>query len=599
MASFKLTRTSRALGGAVVVALLVGGLYLGSNFLPSDGTASFVPTADGGLATFDEKGTTNETLTVTMPSAAPGKVDGNPLRLQVIPWNAQMGLMFSNGGASTTAGSLMEKYSVNLNIERQDDYGRMKESLVACATELRGGVDECSNGVHLVTIMGDGAPYFLASLNGMLSKLGPDYQAEVVGGFGRSFGEDKFMGPPACVTDPAACKGKRIAGVLLDGDWNIAMYWAAQNNICVNSDVKTYDEECLNWYGTSSFVEADEAYIRGTCEDLPVVRNGKKVIGGGTKSVCIDGVVTWTPGDVAVTQQKGGIATILSTRENSSQMPNAVIGIRAYNKSHAEDITNFLRAGLEGGVAVSTDNKALLKAGSISADVYKEGDAGYWVKYYKGVEELDKTGEIMVSLGGSRVFTPASAFRFFGLESGAANAFKATYEYFGDLGVQAYPSEMPTYPAYSEVFNSAYLQAIKADKTVVVGEVDAPNFEEAPASSQVVASRTWDIKFRTGSSDFSDTSALQELMTVLAIAENTVVEVHGHTDNVGNPDFNRQLSEDRAGAVKAWLNDKAGKTFPSERIKVIAHGQDNPVASNGTKAGQAQNRRVEIILKSN
>jgi outer membrane protein OmpA-like peptidoglycan-associated protein len=205
----------------------------------------------------------------------------------------------------------------------------------------------------------------------------------------------------------------------------------------------------------------------------------------------------------------------------------------------------------------------------------------------------------MVNLGGSRVFTPASAFRFFGLESGAVDAFKATYEYFGDLGVQAYPSEMPSYPAYSEIFNSTYLKAIKADKTVTVGDVDAPNFEEAPVTSQVVASRTWDIKFRTGSSDFSDTSALEELMTVLAIAENTVVEVHGHTDNVGNPDFNRQLSEDRAAAVKTWLNNKAGKTFPSDRIKVIAHGQDNPVASNGTKAGQAQNRRVEIILKSN
>lgn len=89
------------------------------------------------------------------------------------------------------------------------------------------------------------------------------------------------------------------------------------------------------------------------------------------------------------------------------------------------------------------------------------------------------------------------------------------------------------------------------------------------------------------------------LLTVLAIADNTVVEIHGHTDNVGNRASNMQLSEDRAFAVKNWLATEASKTFPADRIKTYAHGQDMPVASNATKAGQAQNRRVEIVIKSN
>ena len=80
------------------------------------------------------------------------------------------------------------------------------------------------------------------------------------------------------------------------------------------------------------------------------------------------------------------------------------------------------------------------------------------------------------------------------------------------------------------------------------------------------------------------------------IASGTTVEIHGHTDNQGNPDSNMKLSEDRAFAVKAWLEKNAPANFPEGRVKVFAHGQTNPLTSNSTPAGQAKNRRVEIVL---
>lgn len=617
MATFKATPATRALGGVVVIGGIIGLLYGAQSFFPGGGLASFVP-EKGTLATFDEK-TDGSSVTVSLPSdaAATTPTGSAALRLEVIPWNSQMGLMFSNGGPTTKQGSLMEKYGVNLTVSRQDDYGQMKNNLVSFATELAGGVAEPTGGVHFVTIMGDGAPYFLASLNGMLVRLAPGwtskmtdaeaaanaakdgYQAEIIGGFGRSFGEDQFMGPEACVKDPNACKGLLVAGVPMDGDQHLAYFWAAQNNICINTDATTYDPECINWFATPMFTDANEAYIRGACEDRPVVKGGKKVIGGGTQNVCVGGVVTWTPGDAAVTRQKGGLASIFTTRENSSQMPNVVIGIRKWNAAHADLVTNFLRAGLEGGTAVRADSSALLKGGAVSAEVYKEENAGYWVSLYKGVEELDKTQTIMVKLGGSRVFSAADAFRFFGLESGAVDAFKETYTYFGAMDSRGYPNDLPSFPAHAAVFNPSYLKALQENKTAVIGTVEAPSFTEAPATSQVIAARSWAIQFRTGSAEFSDTAALEELMTVLAIAENTVVEVHGYTDNVGAPEMNLRLSSDRAQAVKAWLITRASKTFSPDRIRTTAHGQENPVASNATKAGQALNRRVEIVLKSN
>jgi len=80
----------------------------------------------------------------------------------------------------------------------------------------------------------------------------------------------------------------------------------------------------------------------------------------------------------------------------------------------------------------------------------------------------------------------------------------------------------------------------------------------------------------------------------LVIASNTSVEIHGHTDNVGSPDANMKLSENRAFAVKRWLENRAPRDFPQGRIKVIAHGQQEPAVPNTSDFARAQNRRVVI-----
>ena len=80
--------------------------------------------------------------------------------------------------------------------------------------------------------MGDGAGAFLAALNTQLTEsFGPEYRAEIVGSCGYSRGEDKFMGPPEWKKTPASAKGGVIAGVLRDGDWNLAMRWMSENGL--------------------------------------------------------------------------------------------------------------------------------------------------------------------------------------------------------------------------------------------------------------------------------------------------------------------------------------------------------------------------------
>ena len=75
--------------------------------------------------------------------------------------------------------------------------------------------------------------------------------------------------------------------------------------------------------------------------------------------------------------------------------------------------------------------------------------------------------------------------------------------------------------------------------------------------------------------------------------EQTVIEVAGHTDNVGTASYNQQLSERRAQAVANYL---IGQGVAQQRIITVGAGMSRPIADNSTEAGRAQNRRVEITL---
>ncbi|MCA8879482.1 MAG: OmpA family protein [Rhodobacteraceae bacterium] len=104
------------------------------------------------------------------------------------------------------------------------------------------------------------------------------------------------------------------------------------------------------------------------------------------------------------------------------------------------------------------------------------------------------------------------------------------------------------------------------------------------------------ILFATDSATVSSGSRgeLQKLAANLQQYPNTVVTVIGHTDNTGDAGYNFDLSSRRAGSVASILVN-AG--VAGSRITAIGRGEDQPVASNLTPEGRAQNRRVEVVIK--
>jgi len=82
----------------------------------------------------------------------------------------------------------------------------------------------------------------------------------------------------------------------------------------------------------------------------------------------------------------------------------------------------------------------------------------------------------------------------------------------------------------------------------------------------------------------------------LFASPNVRIEIQGHTDNVGNPKSNLDLSERRAKAVVGYL---ALKGVKMNRMRAVGYGQDAPIADNKTKEGRELNRRIEMIRIDN
>jgi outer membrane protein OmpA-like peptidoglycan-associated protein len=104
------------------------------------------------------------------------------------------------------------------------------------------------------------------------------------------------------------------------------------------------------------------------------------------------------------------------------------------------------------------------------------------------------------------------------------------------------------------------------------------------------------IYFDVGTAELrpESSSALSVISALLRDHSELHITIEAHTDNVGAPERNQQLSDARAAAVAAFLHHDG---IARERVRAIGLGSTQPLVPNDSPANRQRNRRVEIVLQ--
>lgn len=511
---------------------------------------------------------------------------GVPVRIDVMAWNAQMGLIRSVGGPQSTANSLTCEHGVNVRLMRQDDTAVQYADMVAFATKHHGGDLHPSEGAPIIIVMGDGGALHVTKLNERLRKVCADCKAQIIGAVGFSRGEDKLLGPSSWLEDPQNARGGYVAVVPGDGDDNLVKHWLSMNNIPCNNDPKTFDPGALNIAPAKDYLDAAAKVVSGYCEDLINTQSGR------SETHCVDGASTWTPGDVNIAASKRGarMASIISTKDFPTQMAATLIAYAPWAAQNSTAVANLLAAAYRGADLVNGSDQELRAAAAMSAQVYAEKDGTYWYTYFRG------TTEGGIPLGGSAASGFATINEVFG-----GSTYRATYNTFGNIMKQQLPELLPSFDPVDGVLELRYLKAsgeILRTKGLNISAAEAHEFSRAVQPGKVIGHKNWDIPFETGAAALKPSAEplLKEIYQEALLAPDAVILIDGHTDDKGSADVNLRLSIGRAQAVFAALKLRDAKAFPAGRVRVTGHGMTKPVGDNGTERGRAANRRVEITF---
>ncbi len=589
-----ITKRGKMVSLTIVGLLIAGGLYVYKVMNPPKAKEVSIKTKATGLPPLVYDKNSNAVFH-NLPNY------GNTSDLQtpkatghVMEWYATLGMAYAVGGKTTTVGSICDELKVNINLDVQNSTSKQSEDLYAAAEELHNGNATPTKGAVFTVWMGDGVPAYLSPLNARIKKdFGDEYVCKVVDVLGASAGEDKWLLKPKYAKD---ARGSLTCAVIRDGDWNIAIIKSQLMGWPINYDHKTYDPTKVNFIPAPNddYIEAVKSYTSGQKVTLKLVKNG--ILTGKDTTLSCTGVATWFPGDLNAVQQKGGLVTAASTKDFGGQMAAALVINSKWANDNKEQVENMIAAFGLGGDQVKSHMQALEFSAKVGKEVFasslEEADI---VKAYTTYDVTDDDGNA-VNIGGSRVFNLADAATYVGIVGGQ-DKYKSVYNTFGNIDIEAYPEVMSSFIPYEEAVDWSYLRAAYNKFKDKAGNVSTTNFKSATKTNETVGDAAYSIEFNTGSAQIKPISypTLDKILAQLNIANNSYVDLAGHTDNTGSDEQNVPLSKQRAEAVKQYLLSKDPSL--SERFSnVTGYGSQKPIADNSTNDGKAKNRRVEIKL---
>jgi len=124
-------------------------------------------------------------------------------------------------------------------------------------------------------------------------------------------------------------------------------------------------------------------------------------------------------------------------------------------------------------------------------------------------------------------------------------------------------------------------------------EIQLTRIDENTIRLDVSSETSFAVNSASIQSGFRD--SLDKMASIISEYDKTAVHIIGHTDSTGSANYNQQLSYKRANSVTRYLG-RSG--VQKTRMRPAGRGENQPVASNKTRQGRSENRRVEIYLKA-
>jgi len=214
-----------------------------------------------------------------------------------------------------------------------------------------------------------------------------------------------------------------------------------------------------------------------------------------------------------------------------------------------------------------------------------------------------KAGPAYISHGGEDDFVLSAGI---GLEKQLSPdwALRLEYQYFDDFDdkfVQNLNSNLLSI-GISYSFGTGTATAAAAVTQAPSEPITEPETVVVEEEAEVVVTKAQTESFSQGTFATNSTvlseegkAAILPIVEVLQTYPQSTVNIVGHTDSTGAAEYNMMISKKRAAAVAAYIE---GQGINSSRITASGEGEENPIASNDTVEGRAQNRRVEATIPS-
>jgi len=297
----------------------------------------------------------------------------------------------------------------------------------------------------------------------------------------------------------------------------------------------------------------------------------------------LDAAVGWSPDDVAARNRVPGAHVLKSTKESSEMLFGIMFASQDLIDKRPDDLKAFLEGWMKAAAELNEDPSARAAAAKIMTAGYSGTTEDYWLETFDNV----------------RFATYGDNVAFFGLNP---NYKGVTAEMIYDEACKVYQElgfASPNLPRWRGVSNVSTISAISLTGPEHLAQ--APATFTPPTKSMMtqpaVATKIVRISYDFDSAVLRPTEKLKlknEYGQIVAMNANSRFRIIGHTDNIGDQDYNIRLSRGRARAIVNFLVETYGLN-PNQFI-YDGKGPDQPIAPNDTEEGRALNRRAECSL---